>query len=210
MKDGGHPAWLRTAVSGIVGVGTCAALWSSLGAVSALAAGWIALVVCYSLWILIALMPFDADQTQSHATSEDPGAQVTGVILTLASLASLAGVGALLTGAHQKSGIPVEAVLGVAVVVCSWVLVHLLFTVRYARCYYADDAKPAIDFGDDTPDYRDFAYLAFTLGMTYQVSDTNLRTKEIRRLALRHALLSYLLGAVVLACTINLVVQLAA
>jgi uncharacterized membrane protein len=63
-----------------------------------------------------------------------------------------------------------------------------------------------VDFNeDDAPDYRDFAYLAFTIGMTFQVSDTTLQTSEIRRTALRHALLSYVFGAVVIATTINLV-----
>ena len=63
--------------------------------------------------------------------------------------------------------------------------------------------------GEGDPDYHDFAYLAFTVGMTYQVSDTALAGRDLRRAVLGHALLSYLLGAVVLAVMINLVVQLA-
>ncbi|MEO7556753.1 MAG: DUF1345 domain-containing protein, partial [Acidimicrobiales bacterium] len=67
-----------------------------------------------------------------------------------------------------------------------------------------------IDFNDDAePDYRDFAYLAFTIGMTYQVSDTDLKTKEIRRTALRHALLSYVFGTAIIAVMINVVAGLA-
>ena len=58
---------------------------------------------------------------------------------------------------------------------------------------------------DEPPAYVDFAYLAFTIGMTYQVSDTDLQTRTIRATALRQAMLSYLLGAVILAITINLV-----
>ena len=77
--------------------------------------------------------------------------------------------------------------------------------MRYARTYYA---KPVggIDFNeDDPPTYLDFAYLALTIGMTFQVSDTNLMTKNIRRIALSHALLSYLYGAVIVALVINVV-----
>jgi uncharacterized membrane protein len=67
-----------------------------------------------------------------------------------------------------------------------------------------------VDFNqDDPPRYADFAYLAFTIGMTFQVSDTDLKTTEIRATALRHALLSYLFGSVILAATINLIAGLA-
>ena len=79
---------------------------------------------------------------------------------------------------------------------------------RYADLYYTQDG--GIDFnGDDVPDYRDFAYLAFTIGMTYQVSDTNLQTKAVRRTALRHALLSYLFGTAIIAVMINVVASIA-
>ena len=70
-------------------------------------------------------------------------------------------------------------------------------------------APGAVDFNEkDPPAYLDFAYLAFTIGMTFQVSDTNLTTKAIRRIALRHALMSYLFGAVIVALMINVVASL--
>ncbi|GAC1654938.1 MAG: hypothetical protein NVS4B6_31420 [Mycobacterium sp.] len=91
----------------------------------------------------------------------------------------------------------------------SWFAVHTVFTLRYARLYYV--AKSAgIDFhqrGD--PTYTDFAYVAFTIGMTYQVSDTDLNARDIRSTALAQAMLSFLLGAIILAVTINLVAGLA-
>jgi uncharacterized membrane protein len=83
--------------------------------------------------------------------------------------------------------------------------------LRYARAFYAPAVakKPAVDFNeDDPPTYADFAYLAFTIGMTFQVSDTSITTKPVRHIALRHALLSYLFGAVILAVAINLVASL--
>ena len=83
--------------------------------------------------------------------------------------------------------------------------VHTDFTLRYADLYYVPPIG-GIDFpGDDRPDYRDFAYLAFTIGMTYQVSDTGLLTKRFRRVLLLHALLSYLFGVVIIAAVINVV-----
>ncbi|MFT4297073.1 MAG: DUF1345 domain-containing protein [Micropruina sp.] len=204
-----QPAWVRSASATVVGAVLAVALWGLRGPAVALASGWIALTVTYVAWTAISLIRLDPEQTRVHATQEDPSHGVSITILSLASVASVAGVAFLLLGTRAGEQVPVEALLGALVVVCSWVLVHTLYTVHYGRLYYAEpDAEP-IDFGGDKPDYQDFAYLAFTLGMTYQVSDTNLRTRGIRRAALRHALLSYLLGAVVLACTINLVVQLA-
>ena len=83
-------------------------------------------------------------------------------------------------------------------------LLHTLFTLRYARIYYTQ--KGGIDFNQtDPPRYSDFAYFSFTLGMTFQVSDTDITTATIRATVLRHALLSFVFGSVILATTINLV-----
>jgi len=92
-------------------------------------------------------------------------------------------------------------------VAVSWLVVHTLFTLRYARLYHSTGG--GVDFNqDDPPRYLDFAYLAFTIGMTFQVSDTNLTSPAIRAAALRHALLSYLFGAVILATSVNFIVNL--
>jgi uncharacterized membrane protein len=94
--------------------------------------------------------------------------------------------------------------------VVSWLLVHTIFMLKYARMYYRGDSEGGVDFKHKVrPPYSDFAYLALTIGMTFQVSDTDLQSAQFRRLALRHALMSYLFGAVILAATINLVAGLA-
>jgi uncharacterized membrane protein len=83
--------------------------------------------------------------------------------------------------------------------------VHTVFTLRYARLYYLDE-DGGIDFNEaDPPRYSDFAYLAFTIGMTFQVSDTDIQDKTIRATILRHMWLSYVFGAVIVAITINLI-----
>ncbi len=94
---------------------------------------------------------------------------------------------------------------GVLSVALTWALVHTLFTLRYARSYYAGQFG-GIEFNeDDPPTYLDFAYLALTIGTTFQVSDTNLVNKSIRRIALPHAVLSYVSGTVIIALVINVV-----
>lgn len=171
-------------------------------------AGWIAftLVFLATTWHQVGRM--DARTTASHATREDPTVHAGDVILTIASIASLGGVALLLLSSSQGGKI-LDPALAVTSVALSWFLVHTLYTLKYAALYYTG-SDGGVDFNQKTdPDYGDFGYLAFTLGMTYQVSDTSINSRDIRHTALRHGLLSYLLGAVVLASTINLLAGLA-
>jgi len=193
-------------------LGAATAIW--VGAVFgwwyAAAAGWTCAATTYLVWTWAIVGTLDADATAWHAKRDDPTRVMTDLLLLASSIASLVGVGYLLSASGRPGvGRDTAAALGVANVVSAWLLVHTVYTMRYAILYFAATSAP-IDFGPGAvPDYRDFAYLSFTLGMTYQVSDTPLKTSPVRATALRHALLSYLLGAVVLATTINLVVQLA-
>jgi uncharacterized membrane protein len=127
-----------------------------------------------------------------------------------ASLASLLAVGfALNLAGREEAAWRIFLILvAMATVMLSWLLVNTLFTLHYARLHYS--APPGIDFGDteEAPNYRDFAYVAFTIGMTYQVSDTTLRRSRIRRTALFHALLSYVFGVVIVAVSISLIADL--
>jgi uncharacterized membrane protein len=133
---------------------------------------------------------------------------VSDVLTLCAAVASLAAVGIVLVRAHHTHG-AVQiglATLGLISIAVSWLTVHTIFTLRYAEIYYAEPVG-GIDFNEPEllPTYKDFAYLAFTVGMTYQVSDTNLKTSDIRHTALRHGLLSYLFGSLILAAAVNII-----
>jgi uncharacterized membrane protein len=149
----------------------------------------------------------DAEGTETLATREDPGRVSAHLLLIVASVTSLVGVGLALIEANRSTGwdralLTIAAVVSVA---ASWVVVHTVFTLHYAREYYTSP-RGGIDFKNDAPpDYQDFAYVAFTVGMTFQVSDTDVQDRTIRRRILRQALLAYLFGAVILAVTINVV-----
>jgi uncharacterized membrane protein len=124
-------------------------------------------------------------------------------------VASLLGVGFALSHAGRESGLLRGLLIGLAVltIVLSWTLVSTVYTLRYAHLHFA--AAPGIAFGDsagqEQPSYPNFAYVAFTIGMTYQVSDTTLRNTRLRRGVLAHAALSYLFGVVIVAGTVNLI-----
>lgn len=169
--------------------------------------GWdtASLIFGVSAWGPIAT--YDASRTTAHATREEPGRTVSSMIVVIAAIASLGAVGVIVAQANSSKGTTQDLIagLGLLSVALSWFTVHTLFTLRYARLYYTG-ADGGINFNQETPPrYLDFAYLAFTIGMTFQVSDTDLETPAIRATALRHALLSYLFGAVILAATINLI-----
>jgi uncharacterized membrane protein len=158
-------------------------------------------------WTWRSLWPLDGTRTAEHATQESPGRINTDLLLIAGSVISLGAVGLVLVRASREAGLDKGLLVGVGVIsiVLAWSVVHSVYTLRYAKLYYG--GKPGgVDFNEDeAPEYADFAYLALTIGMTFQVSDTNLTTKGMRRLALRHALLSYMFGALIVATTINLI-----
>ncbi|WP_241984413.1 DUF1345 domain-containing protein [Cryobacterium sp. Hb1] len=169
--------------------------------------GWGAACVTYIGWVWIVISRQDADATAQHATREDPSRVVSEFLILLAGLASLGAIVVLLLGttATLSAQRGFLAAVAIASVALSWVLVHTLFTLRYASLYYSR-SPGGIDFNQpEPPRYTDFAYLAFTIGMTYQVSDTSIRNHSLRMATLQHALLSFPYGSVILATLINLV-----
>ena len=171
------------------------------------AVGWAVAAILYIGWVWVVVARMGAPTTAAHATREDPSRGITDLLLILASLASLGSILIVLVQARGAAGAGqiLLAALALATVALSWLLVHTLFTLRYASLYYADD-DGGVDFNQvEPPRYADFAYLSFTLGMTFQVSDTSLTSSVMRAAALRHALMSFLFGSIILATLINLV-----
>jgi uncharacterized membrane protein len=169
--------------------------------------GWDVGALFLTVWIWWVVARLSPQESKSHATREDTSIQLAELIVLAAGVALLAAVGlALVRAANSTGGTKASLIaLGIVSVTLSWGLVHTVFTLRYARTFYSQPVG-GIDFNEeDPPNYLDFAYLALTIGMTFQVSDTNLRSKSIRRIALSHALLSYLFGAVIIALVINVV-----
>jgi uncharacterized membrane protein len=186
-------------------VGVVAGLTVGWGSASLV--GWDVAALVFLVWVWLTVRRLDASATASHATREEPGRAISDLIVLVAAVVSLAAVGYLLTQAASAKGSERNLLAGFALlsIAVSWFTVHTIFTLRYARLYYVDE-EGGVNFHQDAPpDYKDFAYVSFTLGMTFQVSDTDLQSPEIRHTALLHALLSYLFGAVILAGTVNLV-----
>jgi uncharacterized membrane protein len=179
----------------------------------AAAVGWAVACAVYLTWVWLTISRLGGAETGRRASAEDPSATTRDALLLVAAIASLAALALMLGQAKNASGPGKDliAALGIAAVALSWFFVHTLYTLRYAVLYYNEPAsgRHGIDFNEDTaPRYLDFAYLSFTIGMTFQVSDTDISSQRIRAAILRHMLLSYLFGAVIIATTVNLVASL--
>ena len=202
------PALRRLLIAAVVGVVSGLALATVLPWRLALLGAWNATAFTFLLSVAPIILGADGGRTQRIAIREDMNRDVARLLLLTASGASLVAVGFTLGLARHQGG--AERVLLVTMaaftLVVSWTVVNTVFTLHYARLYYLG-AADGIDFGYATrpPDYRDFAYLAFTIGMTYQVSDTMLRDRGIRRTVLVHAFLSYVFGVVIVAAGVNVV-----
>jgi uncharacterized membrane protein len=203
-----HRSAVRLAVMAAVGLGAALAVGNLGSWAYAPALGWAAASLTYLIWVWSVIGRLDATGTSAHARArgEDPGRFVADVLLLTATAGSFGGVALILLEAGSAEGGRKAAIIALALgsITLSWLLVQTLFTLRYATVYYSEN--DGVDFNEKKPPrYADFAYLSFTIGMTFQVADTDLTTEAIRYTVLRHALLSYVLGAIVLATVINLV-----
>ena len=177
---------------------------------AAILAGWDAAVLVYLTWTWGTVLGLDPEVTARLARREDPSTAVAELVVLGAGVAMLVAVGFALVKAGQAHGGTKAylVALGVLSVVLSWTVVHTVFALRYARAYYSEPVG-GIEFNEEEPpNYIDFGYYSFVIGMTFQVADTNITSKAIRRVTLRHALLSYLFGAVLLGLVINVVATL--
>jgi uncharacterized membrane protein len=191
-------------VAGLICAGTLSAFvpWEAT-----VLLGWDAALMVFGVAVWATILPMTPEQTEDHARQEIPNLHAADSVIIGAAVACLGAVGLILMKAANSAGGMKAFLIGVGVlsVVLSWAALHTIFTLRYARIYYSGTAG-GVDFkAGEPPDYPDFAYLAFTIGMTFQVSDTNLTSKAIRRIALTHALISYLFGAVIVGLVINVV-----
>ncbi|MEO3770307.1 DUF1345 domain-containing protein [Micromonospora sp. B9E7] len=208
----GFPAARQLAVVAVVGIIAGGVFMLVLPPPLAALAGWDVGALSWLVLVWLKLWPMDAERTAQLAVHEDPNRAVRDALLLVACLASLLAVGLVVASAQNAPpGLTRElhSGLGVLSVVLSWFVVHTVFAARYARIYYTGP-DGGVNFNQpEPPRYSDFAYVAFTIGTTFQVSDTNLTSNEMRRTVLRHSMVSYLFGAFIIAVTVNLLAGLA-
>ena len=161
-----------------------------------------AMIFVVAGWIV--LWPMDAAATRRSVSREEFRPVAREIVIVAAAVGGLVGIVMLLLLSSSATGRAAAAITPGGVFML-WAAMHLMYATRYAHLFYGP-AAGGINFNSgEQPTYRDFLYFSYNLGMTYQVSDTSVSSATIRAVALRHCLLSYVFGTVILATTINLV-----
>jgi uncharacterized membrane protein len=163
------------------------------------------------IWAVISTA--SPEQTNQNATREDQSRNAILILVLIADTVSLGAVG-LNTHGVPKVDMVGHLIVSIIAIICSWLLVHTMFTLHYAHHYYRagllnTDAEPdeagGLGFpGEDPPNYLDFAYFSFVIGMTSQVSDVQITSPVMRRLALIHGVLSFAFNTIILALSVNI------
>src|SRR6266567_2955937 len=206
--DAHHRLLLGFIVAALVGLALrTQALWMvSLATYDAFA-----FVILGLIWVTVTLTPLE--QIRAVAQRQDVGRTVIFIFVIIVACAALFAVAFLIrSGKPEERHLSIRLLLALATVVLSWLLMHSVFGLRYAHKFYDDSVNSVEKHAgglkfpeDDLPDYRDFAYFSFVIGMTCQVSDVNVTSREMRRLVLVHGILSFGFNTVILALTINTV-----
>jgi len=211
IGEGPHAARWRTALSagaGVVALAVSFAFGASWSVAALIAWDAAAIVFLGLVWPMIRTK--GAHETAALAGSEEGSRRESEALLLAAGTASLIAVVFTLARAgdvHHGQRVTL-VLLSIASVALAWASIQTVYTLRYARLYFATPVGGLSFSSDDPPQYADFAYVAFTIGMTYQVSDTTIEKTALRRAVIQHALLSYLFGAVILAVAVSSVASL--
>lgn len=196
------------ALCAAIGLAVALALvWVALWQVAVLV-GWLVAAALFLVSVWSEVGRLDAAGTSRVATREDDSRATARSLVVVASVMSLLAVVAALhraASATFRLGAGLTAVSLLSVVL-SWLVVNTVFILRYAHLYYGGPDAGGVDFpGGAEPSYRDFAYLGFTVGMTFQVSDTTVTDGAVRATVLRHSILAFLFNVAIIATTINVV-----
>jgi uncharacterized membrane protein len=174
--------------------------------------GWDTFSLCLIVMTWITFSITTSQQIREQAKVQDSSRSLIFFIILISTLASFLAVLLLLVTKQTKSAEGAHLIIAVAGMVLSWFLIHTIFALRYAHIFYGDDeVRPethaaGLEFPDDKkPDYLDFAYFSFVLGMTFQVSDIQITSKHLRRIAMWHGMLSFGYNTIMIALTINLI-----
>lgn len=196
-----------SAVVGMAAVGALTALTHWRPVMRGLV-GWDIGIGLYVTLALEMMARSDAHQIRRRAAGEDEGAIVILVVTVATALASLFAIVALLgtSGAGPAQRRLMDLVLATATITLSWILIHTMFAVHYAHEFYDQEGVPGLEFpgGETEPDYWDFLYFALVIGMTAQVADVGITTKEIRRTVAAHGVVSFFFNVALLALTVNI------
>jgi uncharacterized membrane protein len=206
--------WIRFSVASALGLAVFLAIPGDFRLPLRALWGWDAGVAAILLMITVLIARSTTDHMRERAAVQDPGRSILLGAIIAGSLVSVIGLVAIqkaLKGGGEAAVAPLLTIVGT--IVLSWLLVHVVFSLHYAHAYYgpatdeddADGLVGGLEFPDEPkPDYWDFMYFSFVVGMTCQVSDVQISGRQLRRLALFHGIVSFFFNTIILALTINI------
>lgn len=167
--------------------------------------GWDAGVALYLGIVYWTIARSETSHIRAHAAKEDEGRVAVLVLTVTATLASIAAIIVLL-GQGQGKSAPPQLMFAIGTILLSWGFVHTIFATHYAHEFYTESPPASgLEFpGDPKPDYWDFVYFSFVIGMTFQVSDVAVTSRSIRRTVTAHAIVAFLFNVALLAIMINI------
>jgi uncharacterized membrane protein len=176
-----------------------------------LLAAWDAGILCFLVLVGLMMIGANSKKTRDRAQHQEVNHLAVFRLVVFVAFASLFAIATVL--AKHKDAFTPEVGLSIAAIVCSWLLMHTIFALHYAAFYYRKASfDPDVEYvgglnfsSGEPPDYLDFMYFTFTLGMTSQTSDTALLTSAMRRLALGHTVVSFFFYSVILALTVSII-----
>lgn len=174
--------------------------------VTRLLLAWDVAIAFYLIWAAAVMAKSPVVEIRKHSAAQDEGAFAIMVLTVVAAISSLAAIFfELAAGADALPG-PWSYALAIATVILSWMFIHTIFALHYAHDFYGNGKRAnGLKFpGDDRPDYWDFVYFSFVVGMTFQVSDVAVTNKWIRRSVVAHGALSFLFTTMIVALTVNM------
>jgi uncharacterized membrane protein len=182
------------------------AVGSSLGGMQPARAVLLAFDIATLVFLAATIVMFMRAKTRSmreRARTQDEG--YWGFLLSSAAVAVIALVALAMELHASKGGGVIEIVLAACSLLLSWLFLNTIFALHYAHEYYGEGSKCAgLEFpGTDKPDYWDFVYFAFVIGMTFQVSDVQISQRGIRHVATAHALIAFFFNVIILALSVN-------
>lgn len=196
-----HPRFIAFFATLII---ACAALGLLLDWSEALILGFdlaalVFIVSCVPLWL-----EEDERAFRARKARDDGGRLFLALTVTVVLLMVLITLGLLVGGKNTMT--PADLALVTATLAISWLFGNLVYAFHYAHVYYDEESRPALDFpGDEAPLFADFCYFALVIGMTFQVSDVEITTRRLRRVATLHGIVAFFFNLGVVALTINVV-----
>ena len=169
--------------------------------------GWDIGVAFYLLAVTQLLAMGGVDYLRRRAANEDEGRFGILILTAIAALTSLGAIVALLGNTRTGERESMQLALAIVTILLSWGFIHVIFAVHYANEYYAAQRRKTVGMifpKDDAPDYWDFLYFSFVVGMTSQVSDVAVASKSVRRIVLAHGIVSFLFNVTLLALVVNI------